>query len=80
MSERNENQAAISSEEGKGNPDQLPKITADLVKMKVDSENVAFNLIIAFIGVAQRRGVFNLEEAAKIFECIKLFKRSESAN
>ena len=44
---------------------------------KVDSENTAFNLIVGFIGIAQRRGAFALDEAAKIFECIEKFKKSD---
>ena len=49
----------------------------NLVKVKVDSENTAFNLIVGFIGIAQRRGAFALDEAAKIFECIEKFKKSD---
>jgi hypothetical protein len=40
----------------------------------VDSQNTAFNLIVSFVGVAQRRGTFALDEAAKIYECIEMFK------
>ena len=46
----------------------------NLTKVKVDSQNTAFNLIVSFVGVAQRRGAFALDEAAKIFECIQMFK------
>ena len=47
---------------------------ANLTKVTVDSQNTAFNLIVSFVGVAQRRGAFALDEAAKIFECIQMFK------
>ena len=46
----------------------------NLTQVKVDSQNTAFNLIVSFVGVAQRRGAFALDEAAKIFECIQMFK------
>ena len=46
----------------------------NLSQVKVDSQNTAFNLIVSFVGVAQRRGAFALDEAAKIFECIQMFK------
>ena len=46
----------------------------NLTQVTVDSQNTAFNLIVSFVGVAQRRGAFALDEAAKIFECIKMFK------
>ena len=50
----------------------------NLTKIKVDSEHTAFNLLISFVGVAQRRGAFALDEAAKIFECIQIFRRDEA--
>ena len=54
-----------------------PKQISNLVNVKVDSENTAFNLLVSFVGVAQRRGAFALDEAAKIFECIQMFKHKE---
>ena len=56
-----------------------PKQVPNLVNVKVDCENTAFNLLISFVGLAQRRGAFALDEAAKIFECIKIFKHKEAA-
>ena len=40
-----------------------------LVDVEVHSENQALNLLVSFLGLAQRRGAFGLDEAAKIFEC-----------
>jgi len=48
----------------------------NLSQVKVDSENAALNLLVSFISLAQRRGAFNLEEAAKIFECVNMFRRN----
>ena len=54
--------------------DTTAGVTRNLTKVKVDSQNTAFNLIVSFVGVAQRRGTFALDEAAKIYECIEMFK------
>ena len=48
----------------------------NLSEIKVDSENTALNLLVSFVALAQRRGAFNLEEAAKIFECVNMFRRN----
>tara|TARA_Y100000389_G_scaffold64500_1_gene60554 strand:+ start:118 stop:465 length:348 start_codon:yes stop_codon:yes gene_type:complete len=40
---------------------------------KITDENQALNALIVFINVAQRRGVYTLEESAKIYESIKVF-------
>ena len=45
-----------------------------LLSAEIENQNVALNVIIGFIGVAQRRGVFAIDESAKIFECIKSFR------
>jgi len=55
------------------NPPAQPQI--NLSEIKVDSENTALNLLVSFTSLAQRRGAFNLEEAAKIFECVNMFRR-----
>lgn len=44
-----------------------------LMQMPITDQNSALNCLIGFIGIAQRRGVFALDEAAKAFECIKQF-------
>ena len=46
-----------------------------LVDMVVSDENVALNLLVSFISLAQQRGAFRLEESAKIWECIQLFQK-----
>ena len=44
-----------------------------LMQMSVTDQNSALNCLIGFVGLAQRRGVFALDEAAKAFECVKMF-------
>ena len=38
-------------------------------------ENVALNILVSFCNLAQQRGAFNIEESAKIWECIKMFRK-----
>ena len=45
----------------------------DLLTVKVESESVALNVLIGFIGIAQRRGTFAVNESAKIYEAIQFF-------
>jgi hypothetical protein len=47
-----------------------------LVDVKVENENVALNLLVSFLNLAQRRGVFTMDESAKIWECVKKFQKS----
>lgn len=45
-----------------------------LVDVKVADQNVALNLMVSFLSMAQKRGAFGLDESAKIWECIKMFE------
>ena len=51
-----------------------------LVDAVIHDQNVALNVIVGFIGVAQKRGCFALDESAKIFECIKMFQGASTSN
>jgi len=44
-----------------------------LVNMAINTQNDALNCLIGYIGLAQRRGTFALDESAKLFDCIKKF-------
>jgi hypothetical protein len=46
-----------------------------LVDIEVKDEIVALNLLVSFVNLAQRRGVFTLDESSKIWECIKKFQK-----
>lgn len=46
-----------------------------LVDIPVNDENTALNLMANFLTLAQKRGAFSFEEAAKIWECIRKFQR-----
>ena len=49
-----------------------------LVDIEVTSEIVALNLMVSFLNLAQRRGVFSIDESAKIWECVKKFQKVSS--
>ena len=46
-----------------------------LSELTINSENDALNYMVGFLELAQRRGVYTLEEAAKINECVAKFRR-----
>lgn len=50
----------------------------NVLDVEVTNENVALNILITFVNLAQKRGAFNLNESAKIWECIKRFQKSSS--
>ena len=57
-------------------PQQQPQQQqVKLEDLKVNTENDALNYMVGFLELAQRRGVFSLEEAAKINECVAKFRR-----
>ena len=47
-----------------------------LVDIEIKDENTALNVMVSFLGLAQKRGVFSIDESAKIWECIKIFQKS----
>lgn len=47
----------------------------NLLDVEIKDENIALNVIVAFINAAQRKGAFSLPESAKIWECIQRFQK-----
>jgi glutathione synthase/RimK-type ligase-like ATP-grasp enzyme len=62
----------VCDDETKEQSESPPKV--NLLEVNIDNEQVALNVIIGFLGVAQRRGVFAMNESAKIFECVNKFQ------
>jgi hypothetical protein len=54
-------------------PKQQPPTT--LIDVEIKDEIVALNLLVSFLQLANKRGCFNLEEAGKIWDCVKRFKK-----
>jgi len=46
-----------------------------LVDIPITDENMALNVMVSFLGLAQKRGAFSIDESAKIWECIKMFQK-----
>jgi len=47
-----------------------------LTDVEITNENVALNVIVSFLNLAQRRGTFSIDESAKIWECVKKFQKN----
>ena len=52
-----------------------PQKEVKLVDVPVSDENVALNLMVSFLSLAQKRGAFGLDDSAKIWECVKKFQK-----
>ena len=48
----------------------------NLLDMPVRNENEALNVMVGFLGLAQKRGCWAINEAAKIYECVKMFQKT----
>jgi hypothetical protein len=57
-------------------PAQQQEQTMDLSDVEVTNENIALNIIVSYVNLAQKRGAFNIKESAKIWECIQKFQRA----
>jgi len=52
-------------------PQQQPNIT----DVEIRDEHTALNVMVSFLHLAQKRGAFNLQESAKVWECVKMFMK-----
>ena len=46
-----------------------------ITDVNITDENTALNVMVSFLHLAQKRGAFNLQESAKVWECVKLFMK-----
>ena len=46
-----------------------------LVDVPIADENVALNVLVSFLSLANKRGAFSIDESAKIWECIQIFQK-----
>jgi len=54
-------------------PPSPPTTEIRLIDVPITDDNIALNVIVSFLNVAQKRGTFSIAESAKIFECIQQF-------
>ena len=50
-----------------------------LSDVEIKDENVALNVMVAMLNIAQQRGTFSIEESSKCWECIQKFVRKAPA-
>ena len=58
-------------------PQQPQPQEVPINQIKVLDQNIALQLLVAFVQLGHRRGAYNIEETAKIHECIEMFKTQE---
>ena len=66
-----ENTLRPPNPEQPANEKQPERVNLD--DLKVENQEMALNLIGQFLELAQKRGAFNFQESAKIYECVKFF-------
>lgn len=65
----------IMEKENETVADAPKKPEVRLVDIPVTNEVESLNLLVSFLNLAQRRGVFTIDESAKIWECVKIFQK-----
>ena len=57
--------------------EQSSQQQVDFLKVDVSAgnENLALNVMVVLLNLAQRRGVYTIEESAKAWECIRKFQK-----
>jgi uncharacterized protein involved in copper resistance len=71
MSSAEENITTETAPETPVKPAEQPRI--NLADIKITDQNMALNLLVGFLNIAQRRGAFGMDESAKVWEAVKWF-------
>lgn len=66
----------MNNDENTFSNDENQKKEQRLVDIPVSDQNSSLNLMVSFLTLANKRGAFTLEESAKIWECIKIFQKT----
>ena len=48
-----------------------------LTSIEITDDNVALNVMVTFLSIAQKRGAFSIDESEKLWECIKRFLQQQ---
>ena len=75
--EASQQESTVKQQPSSEEPEQK---TVDIMDMEITSENVALNVLVTFVNLAQKRGAFNINESAKIWECIQAFQKQKSSS
>ena len=54
---------------------QQKEETVSIFDVEIKDENTALNVLVQFLHIAQKRGAFNVQESAKLWEAISAFKK-----
>ena len=65
------------NQESNNQSKKVPEKEFRLVDIEVKDENTALNLMVGFLNLAHKRGIFTIDESAKIWECISKFQKKE---
>ena len=68
-----ETSASMPVEGASSSADEKDMRQINLLDVEITDENTALNVMIGYLGVAQKRGTFAINESAKIYECVKKF-------
>tara|TARA_B100001059_G_C17834793_1_gene587261 strand:- start:1262 stop:1519 length:258 start_codon:yes stop_codon:yes gene_type:complete len=68
-----ENTTQTQPQQTQSQQNQIP-----ISKIEIKDENIALNVMVAMLNMAQRRGAFSMEESAKTWECIQKFQRTQA--
>ena len=68
----------VEMQQEQSQPAQQQTQTA-IKDIKIENENIALNVLVGMVNIAQKRGAFNLEESAKAWECVQMFMKSPSS-
>ena len=68
----------IMSEKKQEEPTPVQQV--NLLDLPVRNENEALNVMVGFLGLAQKRGCWAINESAKIYECVKMFQKPDQNN
>lgn len=72
VQETNQTPQVASPQQGQQQQQQVK-----IKDLKIETENDALNYMVGFLELAHRRGVFTLEEASKVNECVSKFRREK---
>ena len=68
-------QSPVQQEQQQQQPQQGQQV--NLLELPVTNENEALNVMVNFLHLAQRRGAFAIAEAAKVYDCVKIFQKQQ---
>lgn len=75
LAKESDSATSVSETQQQPQQQQSQQQQVNLVDVPITNENVSLNVMVGFLNTAQKRGVFNVQESAKIWECIRIFQK-----